>query len=180
MNSKLIAKKSSVSSSRKTLLIVDDDPSVREMIRRVLADDGYLILTASNGAEALGVAASNHVDLVLLDLNMPGQGGWDTFEKLTAKNPLLAVKINSAKPNQLFTSLGAGVGALLAKPLDYRILLQTIAALLEESGELRLARLTGHQSRLHYVPPTSQESAVRSPSISLPSSRVGPAARLNQ
>ena len=154
MNSKLTAQNSSVCPSRKALLIVDDDPSVREMIRRVLADEGYLTLTASNGAEALGVAASNHVDLVLLDLNMPGQGGWDTFEKLTAKDPLLAVIIITAKPNQLFTSLGAGVGALLEKPLDYPILLQTIAALLAESDELRLARLTGRQSRLHYVPST--------------------------
>ena len=111
-------------------------------------------MTASNGAEALGVAASNHVDLVLLDLNMPGQGGWDTFEKLTAKYLLLAVIIITAKPNQLFTSLGAEVGTLLEKPLDYPILLQTIAALLAESGELRLARLTGRQSRLHYVPST--------------------------
>jgi DNA-binding response OmpR family regulator len=103
----------------------------------------------------LGVAATKPVDLVLLDLNMPGQGGWDTFERLTAKDPLLAVIIITAKPNQLFTSLGAGVGALLEKPLDFPILLQTIKTLLAESAELRLARLTGRKADFHYRPSTS-------------------------
>ena len=58
---------------------------------------------------------------------MPVQGGWDTFEKLTAKDPMLAVIIITARPNQLFTALGAGVGALLEKPLDFPRLLRTVS-----------------------------------------------------
>ena len=143
--------------SKGTLLLVDDDPSVRQMIGRVLANEGYLVLCAANGAEALGMAAANHIDLVLLDLNMPVKGGWDTFEQLTARNPLVAVIIITARPNQLFTALGAGVGALLEKPLDFPVLLQTVSALLAEPAASRLARLAGQHSDFHYLPSTGEE-----------------------
>jgi two-component system chemotaxis response regulator CheY len=142
----------------KTILLVDDDPSIRVMLNRVLTGEGYLVLTAANGAEALGIAAANPIDLVLLDLNMPVQGGWDTFEKLTSQDPLLAVVIVTARPNQLFTALGAGVGALLEKPLDFPMLLKTIDSVLAESAEFRLARLAGRSTYCHYRPAVGKNS----------------------
>jgi DNA-binding response OmpR family regulator len=142
---------------KRTILLVDDDPAVRQMIGRVLANEGYLVLCAANGAEALGIAAANHVDLALLDLNMPVQNGWDTFERLTAENPFIAVIIITARPNQLFTALGAGAGALLEKPLDFPVLLKTIKTLLAESAELRLARLAGRRAEFHYLPAPGEE-----------------------
>jgi two-component system OmpR family response regulator len=141
---------------KKTILLVDDDPSVREMIGRVLIGEGYLVLCAADGAEAIGIAAANHIDLVLLDLNMPVKGGWDTFERLTSEDPLLAVIIITARSNQLFTALGAGVGALLEKPLDFPMLLKTVSALLAESAEARLARVAGHHTDFHYLPSTGK------------------------
>jgi DNA-binding response OmpR family regulator len=160
MNTKLQTKSATTTSSstRPTILLVDDDPSVREMIGRVLTAEGYLVLSASNGAEALGIAATNRVELVLLDLNMPIKNGWDTFEQLTSRDPLLAVIIITARPNQFFTSLGAGVGALFEKPLDFPTLLQTVSKMLEESAELRLARLAGQHTELHYQPVAGKES----------------------
>ena len=143
--------------SRKTLLLVDDDPAVRAMIGRVLTEEGYLVLSAANGAEAIGIAAANHVDLALLDLNMPVKNGWDTFERLTSEDPLLAVIIITARPNQLFTALGAGVGALLEKPLDFPKLLETVKLLLAEPTGSRLARLTGRATGFHYLPSTGKE-----------------------
>ena len=136
----------------KKILIVDDDPSVRVMLTRVLVDEGYQLWAAANGVAALAIAALAQVDLVLLDLNLPGQSGWDTFERLTAENPLLAVIIITARPNQLFTAMGAGVGALLEKPLDFLKLLQTVGHLLAESAEPRLARAAGNVSDFQYVP----------------------------
>jgi len=155
MNSK--TKKTSVRASQETILLVDDDPSVREMVGRVLAEEGYLVLCAANGAEALATATTNRIDLVLLDLNMPGQGGWDTFAELTSRNPFVAVIIITARPNQFFTSLAAGAGALLEKPLDFPTLLRTVRALLTESAEIRLARLMGHDSAFHFQPSTGKE-----------------------
>ena len=137
---------------QRVILLVDDDASVRELIGRVLVDEGYSVWLAANGDEALNTVASKPIDLVLLDLNMPGLGGWDIYEKLTTENPLLAVIIITAKPNQLFTSLGAGVGALLEKPFDFPVLLQTVKNLLAEPAERRLARLTGRQAEFHYRP----------------------------
>ena len=135
----------------KIILLVDDDPSVRVTLARVLTREGYVVLSASNGAEAVGIADSNPIDLVLLDLNMPVQGGWDTFQKLTSKDPLLSVIVITARPNQLFTALGAGVGALLEKPFDYQKLLDTVSAALSEPPQVRMARLAGHQADFHYV-----------------------------
>lgn len=143
--------------AKKTILLVDDDPAVREMVGRVLQREGYIVLCAANGAEALGIAEVSHIDLVLLDLNMPVQGGWDTFGQLTTRNPLVAVVIITARSNQLFTALGAGVGALLEKPLDFPILLKTVKSLLAESSEQRLARLTGHYTDFRYLPSTGKE-----------------------
>lgn len=144
--------------SKKRILVVDDDPSVREMLTRVLLGEGYLALSASDGAEALEIVGGASVDLVLLDLNMPVKNGWDTFERLTAENPLLPIIVITARPNQLFTALGSGVGALLEKPLDFPKLLQTISALFAESAESRLARMTGKAAEFHYLPACQKES----------------------
>jgi CheY-like chemotaxis protein len=140
------------STDKKTILLVDDDPSVREMVGRVLLGEGYRVLFATNGLEALAIAATVEIDLVLLDLNMPGQGGWDTFERLTSGNPLIAVIIITARPQQLFTAANEGVGALLEKPLNITELLETMRGLLAESPEARLARLSGKQTDFRYLP----------------------------
>jgi len=146
------AKGSTVRCANKRILVVDDDPSVREMLGRVLVGESYLVWSAGNGVEALEIAASIQIDLVLLDLNMPIKSGWDTFERLTADHPLLTVIIITARPNQLFTALGSGVGALLEKPFDFPKLLQTVSDLLAESTEIKLARMAGRPVQFHYLP----------------------------
>ena len=133
------------------LLLVDDDPTVREMIGRVLTGAGHSVMLAANGQEALDLASATEVDLVLLDLNMPVKSGWDTFEHLTTENPLLPIIIITARPNQLFPALASGVGALMEKPLDFPKLLETIRILLDEPVEKRLDRLAGKSAELHYI-----------------------------
>src|SRR5205823_2400909 len=105
-----------------------------------------------NGRNALEMVASKPVDLVMLDLNMPVQDGWRTFESLTRDYPLLPIIIITAKPNQLFPALAAGVGALMEKPLDFPKLLQTIHDLLNEPAEARLARVAGKLAQFRYIP----------------------------
>lgn len=129
--------------ARNRILVVDDDPSVREMLTRVLVGEGYLVWTAGDGAAALELAAVKKIDLVLLDLNMPGKSGWDIFQRFMAENPLLAVIVITARSNQLFTALGAGVAALLEKPFNFPAMLQTIGRLLAEPVEVRRARAAG-------------------------------------
>jgi DNA-binding response OmpR family regulator len=134
------------------ILLADDDPGVRESLAAALRSDGYLVLPAKDGQEALNLASINKVDLVLLDLNMPVKNGWDAFERLTAENPLLPIIIVTARPNQLFTAINAGVGALLEKPLDISVLLKTIQRLLREPAEERLRRFTGQTAPFYFQP----------------------------
>jgi len=137
---------------KKRILLADDDPGVRNSLAAALRSDGYAVLPAKDGQEALDMVSVSEIDLVLLDLNMPVKNGWDTFERLTAENPLLPIIIITARPNQLFTALSAGVGALLEKPLDIPTLLKTVNALLAESAELRLARMAGHPTDFLFLP----------------------------
>jgi CheY-like chemotaxis protein len=58
--------------ARKWILIVDDDSSVRLMLARVLYNEGYGVLTAASGGDALGLATTMAVELLLLDLSLPG------------------------------------------------------------------------------------------------------------
>src|SRR5262245_24142168 len=139
------------------ILLVDDDPAIREMLGRLLAEEGYVMLPAANGQEALNMAAATEVNLVLLDLNLPVKNGWDTFERLTTENPLLPIIIITARPNQLFPALASGVGALMEKPLDFPKLVKTIRELLDEPAEQRLARLAGKPAEFHYLPARQQE-----------------------
>jgi DNA-binding response OmpR family regulator len=136
--------------SGKRILLVDDDPTVRDSLNDVLASEGYVVIPAENGQQALELADKLPVDLVLLDLNMPVKNGWDTFEHLSREHPLLPIIIVTARPNQLFTAINAGVGALLEKPMEIRTLLRTMEKLLTESAEQRLARLAGKETEFHY------------------------------
>ena len=145
---------SSPGSSRpgKSILLVDDEPTVRDSLYDVLVAEGYVVLPAENGQQALDMANQLAVDLVLLDLNMPIKNGWDTFEQLTREHPILPVIIITARPNQVFTAVSAGAGALLEKPMDIPTLLQAMKQLLAESVEQRLARLVGKQTEFQYRP----------------------------
>jgi two-component system response regulator MprA len=137
---------------KKKILLVDDDPAVRESLTHVLTGEGYDVVPAANGMEATDPARGRGIDLVLLDLNLPKRDGWDTFELLTRQNPRLPVMIITARSNQLFPALAAGAGALMEKPLDFPKLLQTIRDLIAEPVEARLARLTGKPGEFHYLP----------------------------
>lgn len=144
--------------AKEKILLVDDEPAIRHVLTRFLGGEGYSVLSATNGVEALQMASHTDFDLVLLDLNMPGMDGWDAFEKLTSQNPLVPIIVITARPNQHFTARAAGIGALMEKPLDLQELLITIRDLLDEPADVRLARMAGRPSEFHFVPPSTHES----------------------
>ena len=139
--------------AKSKILLVDDDPAIRQILHRLLEEENYLVLTAANGIEALRLFSSTIFDLVLLDLNMPFKNGWETFEELSDRNPLLPIILITARPNQFFPALASGVGALLEKPLDFVKLFSAIHNLLAEPEEARLARFAGQPSAFRHVPP---------------------------
>jgi DNA-binding response OmpR family regulator len=141
----------------KRILLVDDDPTVRHSLNDVLVAESYVVILAENGEQALQLTTQLTFDLVLLDLNMPVKNGWATFERLSAEHPLIPTIIITARPNQVFTALSAGAGALLEKPMDIPTLLGTIKHLLAETAEQRRARSVGKQTEFHYKPTTATQ-----------------------
>lgn len=144
---------------RKKILLADDDAAIRQILLRLLTEEEYSVLTATNGAEALELADATRFDLALLDLNMPVKDGWQTFELLASKHPSLPVILITARPNQFFSALASGVGALLEKPLNFVQLFSTIRNLLSEPLEERLARLSGRPASFRYFPPVPEVAA---------------------
>ena len=122
------------SPQRKCILIVDDDPSIRYMLGRILLDEGYEALAAADGREGIKVVAEREVDLVLLDLKMPGMNGKETFKELMVLRPGLPVIIMTAYPGRQFEGGLDGVSALLQKPLDFPLLLEAIKKLLAQAA----------------------------------------------
>ncbi len=134
----------------KTILLADDDTAVRVLVKNVLVNEGYVVVLARDGQGAVDLTNEVPVDLILLDVNMPDKNGWDIFEELTREHPVIPVIVATAGPNQLFTAVSAGASALLEKPLDIRILLETIKVLLDEPKEHRLARFVGQNTSFHH------------------------------
>jgi DNA-binding response OmpR family regulator len=136
---------------RNRVLIIDDDMSVRASIVGVLQGAGYQVFQSGDGKEALSRFDARDLDLLLLDLGLPNQSGWDTFEGFTRKNPLLQVIIITGQSQQSEMAMAAGVGALMEKPLGAAELLQTMHELLTEPAEARLRRLCGTKGDGRYL-----------------------------
>ena len=136
---------------KKRILVVDDDASVRKSLKRVLEDAGYEVTLAAGGLEAAVRFEPGRFDLLLLDLVLPNQSGWDVFENLTMRHPLVPVIIITGLPNQRSTAEMAGAGALFEKPIEPAALLERIAELLEEPLARRLERLCGQVADTKYV-----------------------------
>ncbi len=117
---------------RKTILVVDDDDAVRRGLRSVLISEGYEIVSAINGIQALAAFRRHPCDLALIDMNMPLLPGWGTIAELRALDGRLPVIIITARPDQRNLADAAGV-ELMEKPLDLPLLLTRIGALLLES-----------------------------------------------
>jgi CheY-like chemotaxis protein len=140
-----------VRTGKDVVLLADDDEEVLAALDDVLRSEGYEVIVARNGREAIARFYEGHIDIALLDLNMPVKGGWETFERLTTIHPLLPIIIITARPDQYPLAVAAGVGALMEKPLDLVVLLQAIQDLLSEPIEQRLSRLTGKRPITRYL-----------------------------
>ena len=134
----------------KTILLADDDPSVRRMVGRVLETEGYEVVPASTGDEAVSRFLNGPPDLVLLDLNMPEKDGWEAWHLMSSLHPMVPAIVITARPNQYDCANRLRIDALMEKPLDLHLLLKTISQLLAESDMERLDRLSapGFTTRL--------------------------------
>jgi two-component system response regulator MprA len=117
------------------LLVVDDDPDVRDSLRRALGYAGYAVATAANGADALTSVARSPVDLIILDVLMPMLDGFDTCRALRERGdvtPVLTLTALDAVDDRV-TGLEAGADDYLVKPFALRELLARVNALLRRA-----------------------------------------------
>jgi len=120
-----------------TLLVVDDDDEIRELLCDYLTDAGYNVLAAADGEQMREQLVRHKVDLVVLDLMLPGEDGLSLCRQLQA-TPGLAVIMLSAKGSTLDRIIGLEVGAddYLAKPFEPRELIARIKAVLRRPQRL--------------------------------------------
>ena len=120
-----------------TLLVVDDDDEIRELLCDYLSDAGYAVLAAADGEQMRQQLARHKVDLVVLDVMLPGEDGLSLCRQLQAQ-PGLAVIMLSAKGSTFDRIIGLEVGAddYLAKPFEPRELIARIKAVLRRPQRL--------------------------------------------
>jgi DNA-binding response OmpR family regulator len=126
---------------KSVILVVDDQPQNIELLQAYLAPQGYEIVKASSGQEALEKISGNQIDLVLLDIMMPEMSGLEVLEKLRAdkKTQLIPVVMVTAlkETEDKVKALEAGCDDFISKPLDKVELLARVKSILKISYYLR-------------------------------------------
>jgi CheY-like chemotaxis protein len=131
-----------------SILVVDDEDLVRNVVRELLEGEGYRVLIAKEGRQAVDLYSRERasVDLVLLDLTMPGWSGATTLSELQRLDPELHVVLMSGYDAQQVGRdfAGRGVRAFLQKPFRPQTLLSTVRECLLTSGSAQSAADTPH------------------------------------
>ncbi|MEY4767923.1 MAG: hypothetical protein RL637_562 [Pseudomonadota bacterium] len=120
---------------QKTVLVVDDEPHIRELLRQELEEQNYTIIEAQNGIEAIALAKQYQPDLITMDVMMPEISGFDTVamlksEPLTHNIPIIMLSIieDRKRGNKL------GVDKYLTKPINTDLLLSEVGSLISEGS----------------------------------------------
>ncbi|MFI7246317.1 response regulator transcription factor [Streptomyces qinglanensis] len=126
-------------SGKQTVLVVDDEPAVRDALRRSLSFEGYATRLAADGAEALEKVAEYQPDLVVLDVLMPRMDGLTAARRLRAAGQRVPVLMLTARDTvgDRVTGLDAGADDYLVKPFELDELLARVRALLRRSSYAR-------------------------------------------
>ncbi len=134
------------------ILVVEDDTNARKLMKAVLERAEYSVLTATNGEEALSLLDCNHVDLILLDIMMPGMDGYTLVSELRAAGSTIPVLMVTAKqlPADKRKGFLAGTDDYMTKPVDTEEMLLRIKALLRRSRIVSERKLTIGSVELDY------------------------------
>lgn len=120
---------------RKRVLVVDDDMPLRGMLSAALRQHGFQVLLAGDGGEAQRAFSLHHPDIILLDLMMPGENGWDFLQRLKETGflgsiPIIVISAHLRIEPQAVLQMG--VSAMLPKPFNLDDLMNLIEHLLHK------------------------------------------------
>jgi DNA-binding response OmpR family regulator len=153
--------------SKETILVVDDEKNIVDLVRLYLEKEGYTIESASDGEQALARAAALQPALIILDLMLPKVDGWDVCRRLRAHSQVPIIML-TARSDDVDKIVGLELGAddYLSKPFNPRELVARVRAILRRTGRppdsgepLRLGRLV--------VDPLRREVAVAGKPVEL-------------
>lgn len=152
------------------VLIADDNPNSRQLVKDILESVGYTPLVAIDGPSALAAAQSQVPDLIILDVNMPGMSGFDVCAALKADQRLNHIPIMmltaQADVNSRVTGLGLGADDYLPKPFNPRELAARVDARLRskiEADDLRKTKEMIRQTFERFVAPSVVEKLLSDP-----------------
>jgi two-component system KDP operon response regulator KdpE len=151
-----------------TILVVDDEPQIRRVLRSTLSFRGYTISEVSTGEEAVELATKLKPDLILLDVNLPGMSGIETCREIrrSTDSPIIMLTVRSAERDKVI-ALDAGADDYVTKPFGIEELLARIRASLrrhptadslppflskELSLDFELRRVTVNGEEIHLAP----------------------------
>jgi diguanylate cyclase (GGDEF)-like protein len=130
-----------------TILCVDDDPNIRDLITAALELDGHNVILASDGAQGLQRAVLDHPHLIILDVMLPDMRGWDVLRELksqpnTASIPVIFLSALDETEDRV-TGLALGADDYVGKPFAVKELLARVRTQLRHAEEHLLSELTG-------------------------------------
>jgi DNA-binding response OmpR family regulator len=121
--------------SRSKILVIDDDELIRDLVRSALVPAGYDVLDAPDGRQGLRELYATHVDLVILDVEMPDLNGWDTLERVRdlSEVPVLMLTAHGAELERV-RGLKGGADDYVVKPFGLQELAARVQSLLRRAG----------------------------------------------
>ncbi|PZM66462.1 response regulator transcription factor [Paenibacillus dendritiformis] len=148
-----------------TILVVDDEPLMRELISDYLEDEGYDVLQAGGGEEAVNMLDGQSVDLVVLDVMMPGKDGFEVCEEIRALSDAIIVMLTArAEEEDELTGYSYGADDYITKPFSLKVLSAKIRALLNRWKNEEAEGLSGNDRLV--IDDTARE--VRKDGIDIP------------
>lgn len=127
--------------SNVNILIADDEIRIRKLLSDFLRKEGYIVLEANDGEEALEHFTSNKVHLVILDVMMPKMDGWETLTQIRKLSSVPVIML-TAKTEEYYqlNSFRLGVDDYVQKPFSPGVLMARVSALLRRSGVLNTSK----------------------------------------
>jgi DNA-binding response OmpR family regulator len=137
-----------------TIIVVDDEPEIRDIVKEYLSDEGFDVREANDGTSLFGLIRQKVPELVLLDLKLPNEDGFTIARRLREQYPSIGIFIISGKEDVVDRVAGLEVGAddYLVKPFNMREVLARVKSILRRRGFGQNGQTSAHFANVTNVP----------------------------